>query len=110
VRYHRPAADERAFIANYVASHPPLLATLPKTRSVLCYFPLARELSWKDPNGLASPDYMIGNEVVFDTIADFNAAMATPIRHELRRHFREFPPFSGRNTHYPMDRTRLLVG
>jgi hypothetical protein len=108
VRYHRPAEDERAFIENYVATHPTLLATLPKIRSVLCYFPVARELSWQDPNGLASPDYMIGNEVAFDTIADFNAAMACPIRHELRRHFREFPAFSGRNTHFPMDRTRLV--
>jgi hypothetical protein len=108
VRYHRPAEDERAFIENYVATHPTLLATLPKIRSVLCYFPVARELSWQDPNGLASPDYIIGNEVAFDTIADFNAAMACPIRHELRRHFREFPAFSGRNTHFPMNRTRLV--
>jgi hypothetical protein len=108
VRYHRPAEDERAFIENYVATHPTLLATLPKIRSVLCYFPVARELSWQDPNGLASPDYMLGNEVAVDTIADVNAAMATPIRHELRKHFREFPAFSGRNTHHPMDRTRLL--
>jgi len=108
VRYHRPAEDERAFIENYIATHPSLLATLPNIRSVLCYFPIAREIGWQDPNGLASPDYMIGNEVVFDSITHFNAAMVTPIRHELRRHFREFPAFSGRNTHHPMDRIRLV--
>ena len=38
----------------------------------------------------------------------FNAAMQSPVRQELRRHFGEFPPFTGRNTHYPMDRTRLV--
>jgi uncharacterized protein (TIGR02118 family) len=103
VRYHRPAEDERAFVAHYVADHPALLAKFPKIRSVLCYFPIP----WQDPNGFASADYMLGNEVVFDSIEDFNAAMASPVRHELRAHYREFPPFSGRNTHYPMIRTRL---
>jgi uncharacterized protein (TIGR02118 family) len=104
VRYHRPAKDERAFVAHYVADHPALLAKLPNIRSVLCYFPLP----WRHPNGLASPDYMLGNEVVFDSIEHFNVAMASPIRHELRAHYRSFPRFSGRNTHYPMLRTRLV--
>ena len=40
VRYHKPAEDEAAFIRNYVATHPPTLATLPGIRSVMCYFPL----------------------------------------------------------------------
>jgi len=30
------------------------------------------------------------------------------VRQELRRHFHEFPPFSGINTHFPMNRTRLV--
>jgi uncharacterized protein (TIGR02118 family) len=105
VRYHRPAEDERAFVAHYVASHPALLAALPGIRSVLCYFPLA----WSDPNGLPSAQYMLGNEVAFDSIADFNAAMQSPVRHELRAHYRNFPSFSGRNTHYPMLRERLFA-
>lgn len=103
VRYHKPAADEAAFIENYVATHPPTLATLPGIRSVMCYFPQA----------IAAPtmpaaDTMIGNEVAFDDVAAFNAAMQSPVRQELRRHFREFPPFTGRNTHFPMNRTRLV--
>jgi uncharacterized protein (TIGR02118 family) len=104
VRYHRPAEDERAFIVHYLADHPPLLAKLPNIRSVLCYLPIG----WQDPNALASADYMLGNEVVFDSVEHFNAAMNSPVRHELRAHFRKFPSFSGRNTHYPMMRTRLL--
>jgi hypothetical protein len=50
---------------------------------------------------------MIGNEVVFDDVGAFNRAMASPVRQELRAHFRAFPPFSGANTHYPMMRARL---
>jgi hypothetical protein len=106
VRYHRPAEDEAAFIANYVATHPPTLARLPGIRNIMCYFPLDRP----NPPGLARSDYMLGNEVVFDDVAAFNRAMASPVRHELRAHYRAFPPFSGANTHYPMWRMRFLVG
>lgn len=103
VRYHRPAEDEAAFIANYVATHPPTLARLPAIRNVMCYFPLARP----NPPGLAKAGYMLGNEVVFDDVAAFNRAMASSVRRELRAHYHAFPPFSGANTHYPMLRRRL---
>jgi hypothetical protein len=104
VRYHRPAEDERAFIAHYLAGHPTLLARLPNIRAVLCYVPI----DWQDPNGLTSADYMLGNEVAFDSIEHFNAAMLSPVRHELRAHYHKFPAFSGRNTHYPMTRKQLV--
>jgi hypothetical protein len=104
VRYHRPAEDEAAFIANYVATHPQTLAKLPRIRSVMCYFPVQAPV----PRKCAVADYIIGNEVVFDSIADFNAAMQSPIRHELRAHFNAFPRFTGPSTHFPMNRTRLV--
>jgi hypothetical protein len=103
VRYHKPAEDEWAFIKNYVETHPPTLATLPGVRAVMCYFPLPIV-----PQGLAPADYIIGNEVAFDSVEAFNVAMQSPVRQELRRHFHEFPPFSGRNTHFPMNRTWLV--
>jgi uncharacterized protein (TIGR02118 family) len=103
VRYHRPADNEAEFVSHYLADHPPLLAKLPAIRSVLCYLPL---------DGLATPvlptaNTMIGNEVAFDSPEAFNAAMASPVRAELRAHFRTFPKFTGRTTHYPMMRRRL---
>jgi hypothetical protein len=104
VRYHRPAEDEATFVRHYLDTHPLLLARLPRIRNVLCYVPLA----WRHPAGIPVADYMLGNEVVFDHSEHFNAAMVSPLRHELRAHFRQFPPFSGRNTHYPMDRRRLF--
>jgi uncharacterized protein (TIGR02118 family) len=102
VRYHKPAEDEAAFIANYVATHPPTLGTLPGIRSVMCYFPLPIAA-----DGVPQIDYIIGNEVAFDSVEAFNAAMQSPVRQELRRHFHEFPKFSGLNTHFPMNRTRV---
>jgi hypothetical protein len=103
VRYHRPAEDEAAFIANYIATHPPTLARLPGIRNVMCYFPL----DLPNPPGLPKANYLLGNEVVFDDVMAFNRAMASPVRQELRAHFRAFPPFSGANTHYPMMRRRV---
>ena len=102
VRYYKPAEDEAAFIRNYVETHPPTLGKLPGIRGVMCYFPQAIAAPGVPPAGT-----MIGNEVAFDDVAAFNAAMQSEVRQELRRHFREFPPFTGRNTHYPMNRTRL---
>jgi uncharacterized protein (TIGR02118 family) len=102
VRYYKPAEDEAAFIKNYIETHPPTLGKLPGIRSVMCYFPQAIATP-----GLLPAGTMIGNEVAFDNVAAFNAAMQSEVRRELRRHFREFPPFTGRNTHHPMNRTRL---
>jgi uncharacterized protein (TIGR02118 family) len=103
VRYQRPADDEAEFVSHYIAGHPPLLARLPGIRSVLCYLPL---------DALAAPalptsNVIIGNEVAFDTPEAFNAAMATPLRAEMRAHFHSLPKFSGHNTHYPMMRRRV---
>jgi hypothetical protein len=111
VRYHRPAADEAAFIANYLATHPVTQAKLPAIRNIMCCLPLAAP---PDAAGqsmradLPAADYMIGNEVVFDDIANFNIAMASPVRQELRAHYHAFPPYSGANTHFPMTRVRIF--
>ena len=104
VRYHRPADDEARFVDFYLTNHPPLLAHLPGIRNVSCYLPL-RGIN---PAGLPSADYMLGNEVAFDTIEAFNVAMASETRRELRADFSRFPRFTGQTTHYPMDRMRLV--
>lgn len=104
VRYHRPAADEAAFVRHYIETHPPLLGHLPDIRNVMCFVPIA----WREPGGLPSADYLIGNEVTFEHHEAFNAAMASPVRQELRAHFHTFPAYSGRNTHFAMQRTRLI--
>lgn len=111
VRYHRPADDEAAFVKNYLASHPATEAKLPGIRCIMCYLPLD-ELYAGNLRGcgtsLPSADYMIGNEVVFDDIEAFNAAMASPAREELRAHYRAFLRFTGASTHYAMIRRRLV--
>jgi hypothetical protein len=103
VRYHHPAEDVALFVSHYLADHPPILAKLPEIRSVLCYLPVDVGAA----NPLPPADYMRGNEVAFDSPEAFNAAMASAVRLELRAHFKSFPAFTGRNTHYPMMRRQI---
>ncbi len=105
VRYARPAEDEAAFVDYYLANHPALLGELPGIRNVICYVPM----TWNDPLGITRSDHMFGNEVVFDSAAALNTALAAEIRHRLRDDYKSFPPFTGRVTHYAMAR-RSLAG
>ena len=104
VRYHRPAEDEAGFVSHYVKHHPPILGEFPDIRNVMCYLPV----DWTDQCGLPAAGYMLGNEVVFDTVAAISTAIKSDVRHKLRDDFNTFPPFTGRNTHYPMRRTRVV--
>ena len=56
---------------------------------------------------MPTSDCMLGNEVVFDSLAALNAALASEMRHELRRDYQGFPPFSGPVSHHAMLRERL---
>jgi uncharacterized protein (TIGR02118 family) len=103
VRYHHPAENAEEFVSHYIADHPPILGKLPEIRSVLCYLPVEQSASAILPPA----DYMVGNEVVFDSAEAFNAAMASPVRLELRAHFKSFPKFTGKNTHFPMTRRQV---
>lgn len=104
VRYDLPASDVAGFQSVYMASHPPVQARLPGIRSILCDVPLP-DLTVP---GTANANWLMGNEVVFDSAAAFAAAMRSPARHELRAHMADFPPFSGINHHHLMDRTRMV--
>lgn len=104
VRYQRPAEDEAAFIKHYVEHHPQIQARFPGIRSIMCYVPI----QWSDPTPITPANYMLGNEVVFDSVEALEASLNSPVRHELREDFKRFPKFAGRNTHYAMRRTRLV--
>ena len=103
VRYHGPCEDPALFTRHYREGHATGLARLPAVRNVLVY----ARIGWDDPTGIERADYLLGNEVVFDSIDALNAALNSPVRHEMREHVATFPGWSGHNTHYAMDRARL---
>lgn len=102
VRYHGPGEEATKFADHYERTHPPLLARLPRIRAIECYRPLA---ALRTPR-CEPADYLIGNEVEFDSAEDLNAAMTSPARIALRADFDALPRVFRANTHVAMRRER----
>ncbi|MGQ0683147.1 EthD family reductase [Bradyrhizobium sp.] len=102
VRYHGPREEAARFADQYERTHPPLLAKLPRIRAIECYRPLA---ALRTPR-CEPADYLIGNEVEFDSAEDLNAAMTSPARVALRTDFDALPRVFRGNTHVAMRRER----
>ncbi len=104
VRYMLPAPNVEAFQAYYMKMHPPILAAFRAIRNIFCYVPVEMKSS-----PLRGAGYLIGNEVVFDSVSDFEKAMASPVRDRSKADVATFPAFSGLSAHYPMQRTRISL-
>jgi uncharacterized protein (TIGR02118 family) len=98
VAYQGPAEDEAAWHAHYLADHPPLMARLPGIRELEVYLPL----TWRCPPRLTPRRHLQRNKVAFDSPEALSAALASPVRAEMRASYARLPLFSGRVTHYPM--------
>ena len=103
VRYHYPANDVRQFIDYYTTHHPQIERRFPGITNIMCYLPI----KWHDPTDLPYLGYMLGNEVVFDSVEDMGGALTSPVMEDMGADFEQFPPFLGHATHYPMRRRRL---
>lgn len=103
VAYEGPAEDETRWLEDYLAHHPPLMAKLPGIRELEIYTPL----EWRCPPHLRHVRHLQRNKVAFDSAEALAAALASPVRSEMRAHFKRLPAFSGRVTHYAMT-TRAL--
>lgn len=99
VRYYGPVENAADFADFYVENHPPLLAQFPKIRNVLCYLPPG----WRERGEITDGSLIHGNEVVFDTLEDFKAAIASPAMDAVKADGALFKPF-GYNSHHAMHR------
>lgn len=102
VRYRLPCAEAEAFVAEYLAGHLPIQADFPGIRRILGFEPIAGL-----PDGVASAGYLVGNEVTFDDLDGFVAAMASDVLPRLKAHSQELPPRQGICTHHLMQRRPL---
>ena len=100
VRYSHPISDEKKFVEFYLTHHPQILANMPAIRNVLCYVPL----DWDDPLGLPSSNYIVGNEVVFDSLKNLMAAQASDVRDRARDDMIANPVRPGPVTHFALQR------
>jgi uncharacterized protein (TIGR02118 family) len=106
VAYEGPAEDPQAWLHEYLAHHTPLMARLPGIRGLEVYTRVdcVSHLPW------ARAECMQRNKVVFDSPAALTAALDSPLRHEMRAHFKSLPRFSGAVTHHPMSTRAVPVG
>lgn len=103
VEYPGAAEDLNAWLWHYIMNHPPLMVQLPKVRDV----EICTRVDWCGFLPWPRVDRMQRNKVVFDSQADLQASLESPVRHAMRRDFESFPKFSGGNMHYPLD-TRII--
>ncbi len=98
VAYEGPAQDLNAWLSDYLEGHVPLMTRLPGVRQVDIYTRIdwCSALPWRRAN------HMQRNQVVFDDRAALDAALQSPLRLQMREHFRQLPPFTGRVTHHAM--------
>lgn len=97
VEYVGQTADDKAWLSAYASSHPALLARLPDIRLIELYTPAVAicEIA------LSERDCLQRNKAVWDTPEAMNAAMASPVRMELRADMAAMPAFTGEARHYP---------
>ena len=98
VAYDGAADDLNAWHAHYLAHHPPIMARFPGVRRI----EIATRIDWVGFLPYPRAEHMQRNKVVFDSPAALTAALASPVRAEMRADFHRFPPFAGVATHYPM--------
>jgi hypothetical protein len=98
VAYEGEADDLDAWLAHYIADHPPIMARFPGIRQIEIY----TCIDWCGSLPWPRVRHMQRNKVVFDSQAALTAALNSPVRHDMRASFGRFPPFTGPITHFPM--------
>ncbi|HUB11651.1 MAG TPA: hypothetical protein VMB34_06805 [Acetobacteraceae bacterium] len=98
VTYEGAAEDLNTWTSHYVASHTAVMARFPGIREI----EVCTRLDWCGFLPWPRADAMLRNKVVFDDAVALTAALNSPVRHEMREDYGQFPPFSGGVTHFPM--------
>lgn len=103
VSYRGPAQDPQAWLDHYDQHHPPIMVRFPGIREVETY----RPMEWTSGLPYARAGSLQRNKVVFASLADLIAALASPVMAEMRADMAQFPPFTVGNTHFPMTTWRV---
>lgn len=99
VHYPGPAADLNEWLSHYIAGHPPIMRKFPGIRSI----EILSRVDWCGGlEGVERVAHIQRNRILFDSAGALQAALQSPVRHEMRADFHTFPAFEGGNFHYPM--------
>lgn len=103
VAYEGEAADLNVWHAYYLMDHPPIMARFPAIREIEIY----TRIDWCGFLPWRRVEHMQRNKVVFDSPSALTVALNSPVRHEMRAAFHNFPQFTGPITHFPMLTRRI---
>jgi hypothetical protein len=98
VHYVGQAEDLNVWNDYYLNHHPQVMARFPGIREI----EVCTRVDWCGFLPWRRVDYMQRNKVVFDNAAALTAALNSPVRDEMRADYKQFPPFTGDNAHFPM--------
>jgi hypothetical protein len=98
VTFPGPAENQVLWLDHYDLHHPPIMVRFPRIREVETY----RQILWSSALPFARDAAMQRNTVVFDSLADLIAALASPVMLDMRADGKAFPPYAGKTTHFPM--------
>jgi len=98
VSYEGEAEDLNAWHSHYLENHTRHMAMFPGIRELEVY----TRLDWISAQSWRRLNFMQRNKVAFDSRAALEAALNSPVRHEMRADFKSFPAFSGPNNHFAM--------
>jgi uncharacterized protein (TIGR02118 family) len=98
VAYEGTAEDLPAWLSHYISHHTAIMTRFPGIRQV----EVCSRIDWCGALPWPRVDYMQRNKVVFDDADALTAALNSPVRHEMRADFANFPPFTGMVSHFPM--------
>jgi hypothetical protein len=106
VHYPGKAEDLNVWNDYYLRHHPQVMARFPGIREI----EVSTRIDWCGFLPWPRVDYMQRNKVVFDSPAALTAALNSPVREEMRADYRQFPPFTGDNVHYPLATLEIRPG
>ncbi len=104
VSYEGEAEDLNAWLDHYITHHPAIMARFPGIREI----EVCTRVDWCGFLPWPRVNYMQRNKVVFDNSMALSAALASPVRHEMRADYKALPPFTGPVSHYPMATVAIM--
>ena len=98
VHYDGQAEDLNAWFTHYVTHHPQIMRRFPGIREI----EVLSRIDWCDAMPWQRVHHIQRNRVMFDSPEALRAALQSPVRHDLRADYYQFPKYDGGNAHYPM--------
>jgi hypothetical protein len=98
VHYPGHAENFDEWLTYYLAHHPQIMKFFDGVREIEIF----TRVDWVDAMPWRKVHYMQRNKLMFDSAEAITHAMNSPVRHQMRADFEEFPPFEGSNIHHPM--------